>query len=233
MRVLRDTVRPELERIKRELEALRSLTVHVGIMGDSGSDILMIAHVHEYGATITAKNVKNLTIPLTKAAREAGSPRAFNDLEWIPGKQPGVSFLARKRKRKARGGKEHREVTSTVKARSDYDPDDYEWLFMLVHSINVPERSFIRASFDAGREELSQYCRDAVAGIIRKGWTAQEAADYVGRMASEMTRQYMNGGLSPPKSRITKLTTTQEQPLYDTGRLIGSISYKVEGGDEA
>lgn len=230
MRVLRDTVRPELERIKRELVALRSLTVHVGIMGDSESDILMIAHVHEYGATITAKNVKNLAIPLTKEARDAGSPRAFSDLDWIPGKQPGVSFLARKRKRKARGGKAHREVTGAIKVKDTYDPDDYEWLYMLLHSVNIPERSFIRASYDTGRGELSQYCREAVEGIIRKGWTAQEAADYIGRMASEMTRQYMNGGLSPPKSKITKLTTTQEQPLYDTGRLIGSISYKVEGG---
>ena len=47
MRVLRDTVRPELARIKRELAALRSLQIHVGIMGDSESEILMIAHGQE------------------------------------------------------------------------------------------------------------------------------------------------------------------------------------------
>lgn len=232
VRVLRDTVRPELARIKRELEALRSMKIHVGIMGDSGSDLLMIAHVHEYGATITAKKVKNLTIPLTKEAKEAGSPRAFSDLEWIPGRQPGVSFLARKRRRKARG-KQHREVTSTIETRDEYDPDDYDWLYMLVHSVNIPERSFIRASFDTGKAKLSEACKEAVTNIIRKGWTAQQAADYVGRLATEMTRQYMNGGLEPGKANVTKLTTTQEQPLYDTGRLIGSIAYKVEGGSEA
>lgn len=232
MRVLRDTVRPELERIKRELAALRSLQIHVGIMGSSDSDLLMIAHVHEYGATITAKNVRNLAIPLTKEAKDAGSPRAFNDLEWVPGRQPGVSFLVRRRKRKARS-KDHRAVTDAISTRSEYDPKDYDWLFMLLHSVNIPERSFIRASFDAGRAELSAACKEAVTNIIRKGWTAQQAADYVGRIATDMTRQFMNAGLSPPKSKITKLTTTQEQPLYDTGRLIGSIAYKVEGGGQS
>lgn len=232
MRVLRDTVRPELARIKRELAALRSLQIHVGIMGDSESDLLMIAHVHEYGATITAKNVRNLTIPLTDEARKAGSPRAFNDLEWVPGRQPGVSFLVRPRKRKARS-KDHRTVTDTISTRSEYDPRDYDWLYMLVKSVNIPERSFIRASFDAGRAELSAACKEAVTNIIRKGWTAQQAADHVGKIATNMTRQFMNAGLEPPKSKITKLTTTQEQPLFDTGRLIGSIAYKVEGGGQS
>lgn len=232
MRVLRDTVRPELARIKRELAALRSLQIHVGIMGDSESDLLMIAHVHEYGATITAKNVRNLTIPLTDEARKAGSPRSFNDLEWVPGRQPGVSFLVRPRKRKARS-KDHRTVTDTISTRSEYDPRDYDWLYMLVKSVNIPERSFIRASFDAGRAELSAACKEAVTNIIRKGWTAQEAADHVGRIATNMTRQFMNAGLEPPKSKITQLTTTQQQPLYDTGRLIGSIAYKVEGGGQS
>lgn len=230
MRILRDTVRPELARIKRELEALRSMTIHVGIMGDSNSDLLMIARVHEYGADISAKKVKNLAIPLTNEAKNAKTPRAFNDLVWIPGHDPGVSFLARKRKRKARGGKAHTAVTSSISVHDDYDPDDYEWMFMLVHSIHIPERSFIRASFDSGKGDLSRYCKEAIDNIIRKGWTAQRAADYIGTLAAEMTRQYMNAGLSPPKDDITKLTTTQEQPLYDTGRLVGSITYKVEGG---
>lgn len=234
MRVLRDTVRPELERIKKELAALRSLQIHVGIMGSSDSDLLMIAHVHEYGATITAKNVRNLTIPLTDEAKKAGSPRSFNDLQWIPGRQPGVSFLVRPRKRKARS-KDHRTVTNTISSstRSDYDPKDYDWLYMLVKSVNIPERSFIRASFDAGRADLSTACKEAVTNIIRKGWTAQQAADYVGRIATDMTRQFMNAGLEPPKSKITQLITTQQHPLYDTGRLIGSIAYKVEGGGQS
>ena len=214
LKILKDTFRPEMARIKREIAALRGLTVHVGIMGDAGGDLLMIASVHEYGATIHAKNVKHLAIPLTAEAKDAGSPRSFSDLEFIP-ISPGYGYLVRE-KPEAKG--------------KSYDPDNYDWLYMLVESVEIPERSFIRASFDNGGDTLEKLCKEAVDGIIRKGWTAQEAADYVGKWAVEMTREYFNTKLSPAKSATTLRTTTQYQPLFDSGRLYNSITYRVEGG---
>lgn len=214
LKILKDTFRPEMARIKREIAALRGLTVHVGIMGDAGADLLMIAGVHEYGATIHAKNVKHLAIPLTAEAKDAGSPRSFSDLEFIP-ISPGYGYLVRE-KPEAKG--------------KAYDPDNYDWLYMLVESVEIPERSFIRASFDNGGDTLEKLCKEAVDGIIRKGWTAQEAADYVGKWAVEMTREYFNTKLSPAKSVTTLRTTTQYQPLFDSGRLYNSITYRVEGG---
>ena len=107
--------------------------------------------------------------------------------------------------------------------------EDYEWMYMLVDSVTIPERSFIRASFDTGKATLENICKEAVDGIILKKWTAQEAADYIGKWAVEMTHDYFNTKLSPPKSATTQLTSTQYQPLFDTGRLYNSISYSVEG----
>lgn len=217
MKILKDTFRPEMARIKRELEALRSLKVHVGIMGDAGSDLLTIAGVHEYGATIHAKNVKHLSIPLTDEAKQAGSPRNIKDLQFVP-ISPGYGYLVRE-KPSAKG--------------KEYDADNYDWLYMLVESVEIPERSFIRASYDTGRSDLERICKEATDGIIRKGWTAQEAADYAGKWAVEMTRDYFNAKLEPEKSATTLRTTTQYQPLFDTGRLYNSITYRVEGGGEA
>lgn len=48
MKILKDGFRADMERIKRELTALQGVSIHVGILGDAGSDILMIAGVHEY-----------------------------------------------------------------------------------------------------------------------------------------------------------------------------------------
>lgn len=62
MKILKDGFRADMERIKRELTALQGVSIHVGILGDAGSDILMIAGVHEYGATISAKNVKHIQV---------------------------------------------------------------------------------------------------------------------------------------------------------------------------
>ena len=129
MRILKDTVRPELARIKRELEALKGLSVHIGIMGDSENDLLMIARVHEYGATINAKNVKHLAIPLTDEAKGAKSPRQFDDLRFIP-VSPGYGFLVRDKKPhkkpdKARQPAQHKANTgyASILLRS------YIWIF--------------------------------------------------------------------------------------------------------
>ena len=133
-----DPFREDMARIKRELEKLHGCKIHVGIMGDAGSDILTIAGVHEYGATIRAHD-KKLTIPLDREAK-GKSPSEFNDLDWIPGRNPGVSFLARKKKRRAKNKK-----SEGLSPSSDYNPDDYTWMYMLVDSVTIPERSFIRA----------------------------------------------------------------------------------------
>ena len=78
MKILKDGFRADIERIKRELTALQGVSIHVGILGDAGSDILMIAGVHEYGATISAKNVKHLAIPLNLRGLPAFFASIFN-----------------------------------------------------------------------------------------------------------------------------------------------------------
>ena len=216
-----DPFREDMARIKRELEKLHGCKIHVGIMGDAGSDILTIAGVHEYGATIRAHD-KKLTIPLDREAK-GKSPSEFNDLDWIPGRNPGVSFLARKKKRRAKNKKSEGLSTS-----SDYNPDDYTWMYMLVDSVTIPERSFIRASYDSGKNVIENLCKEAIDGIIDKHWTAEEAADYIGSESLKMTHNYFNTQLSPPKSEITQRTSTQYQPLVETKELYLKIVYKVE-----
>lgn len=41
-------------------------------------------------------------------------------------------------------------------------------MYMLVDSVTIPERSFIRASFDTGKATLENICKEAVDGIILK-----------------------------------------------------------------
>lgn len=221
MASLFDPFREDMARIKRELEKLQGLKIHVGIMGDAGSHILTIAGVHEYGATIRAHD-KKLTIPLDKEAK-GKSPSEFNDLDWIPGHNPGVSFLARKKKRRAKNKK-----SEGLSPSSDYNPDDYTWMYMLVDSVTIPERSFIRASYDSRKNVIENLCKEAIDGIIDKHWTAEEAADYIGSESLKMTQNYFNTQLSPPKSEITQRTSTQYQPLVETKELYLKIVYKVE-----
>lgn len=224
MASLFDPFREDMARIKCELEKLQGCKIHVGIMGDAGSRILTIAGVHEYGATIRPSQAKNLAIPLDKEAK-GKSPSAFNDLEWIPGHDPGVSFLARKKKHRAKNKK-----SEGLSPSSDYNPDDYTWMYMLVKSVTIPERSFIRGSYDNGKDTLENLCKEAIDGIISSRWTAEMAVNHIGSKAVEMTRQYMNKSIPPPKSDITMRTTNQHQTLYDSGDLVGSIWFDLEWG---
>lgn len=246
---LEDSFRPEMERIKRELSKLQSCTIHVGVLGegkekkhDDHSDVSMltIARVHEYGATIHAKNVQNLAIPLSAKAKKAKSPREFHDLVFIKG-ESGIGYLVRDkehghgapkpRKPKSQEPKKHNRPDPDKK--NDFDSDQYEWMYMLLPSVEIPERSFIRASYDTGKSKLEQVCKEAVDNIIRKGWTAEDAVKMIGSWAANMTRQYMNTSLSPPKSAITRRTNNVEQPLYETGKLLGLITYKPEWGNNS
>ena len=172
----------------------------------------VIAGVHEYGATISAKNVKHLAIPLNMEAKNAGSPRKFNDLRFIP-ISPGYGFLVRDRKHPQKApGRKKQEKHDAKKHPSggEEDPrpnEDYEWMYMLVDSVTIPERSFIRASFDTGKATLENICKEAVDGIILKKWTAQEAADYIGKWAVEMTHDYFNSPCLIPGGCTTAFRT--------------------------
>lgn len=213
MAIIKDTVRPELQRIKTELSALGKLTIHVGIQGIAGSDILTIAGVHEYGATIRAKNVKNLAIPLDKKS-EGKSPRDFPGLFFIRAKDTGNLF----------------GVVAKKRRRDKDNPNNLKFLFLLCPSVTIPERSFIRASYDTGQSELEAACRAAVDHIMLEGGTAKEAAEIIGARAVAMTQQYILDGIDPPKSDITMNTAKTPTPLYDSGRLLHSISYEIEEG---
>ena len=70
----RDDWTPWYERTKAELAQLAQAEIHVGILSSAGGELLKIAAVHEFGATIHPRNAKNLAIPLSPRAR-GRSPR--------------------------------------------------------------------------------------------------------------------------------------------------------------
>ena len=200
MAIIRDTLRPELERIKTELKALQALKIHVGIQGDADSYLLMIAGVHEYGATIRAKNVKTLAIPISREA-EGKSPRDFQGLFFITSEEGHLFGV------------------------TDKGNGKFNFLFLLLPSVTIPERSFIRGSFDHGKNELAEACKAAIDKIVLEGGTAREAAALIGERAAAMTQAYIMKGIDPPKSSIT-METTKSGKRY----AVGYITNAIEGG---
>jgi hypothetical protein len=208
-----DEIVPYLRKVKAEMEALNKLRIKVGIQGDADSELLMIANVHEYGATITAKNARNLCIPIHKDSYDK-SPRDFQDLFFIRSKD-GYLF----------------GVTAKKGRKNTENANNLNFLFLLLPSVTIPERSFIRAGFDHNKEALAQIVQEAVADIYQGKTTARQAAEWIGGQAVGLIQQFMSeAGNFTPKGSIQRerAPSYADSPLMVTGRLRNSITWKVE-----
>ena len=149
--VERDDWTPWYERTKAELARLAQAEIHVGILGSAGGELLKIAAVHEFGATIHPRNAKNLAIPLSPRAR-ARSPRDFDDLWTYDNGED--RFLVR-----------------------DKGETGLEFLYLLLPSVTIPERSFIRAGYDGNKDLLATACENAVRRVVLGELTAEWSED--------------------------------------------------------
>lgn len=196
---------PWYEHTKAELAKLARAEIHVGILGAADSELLKIAAVHEFGATIHPKNAKNLAIPL-RPDMKGKSPRDIEGAFFLDNGEN--RFICRKKGKKG---------------------DQLEFLFLLVPSVTIPERSFIRAGFDSNKDLLAEACENAVRRVILGELTAEQAAHNIGTAAVGMVKRYMRT-VQPAKSDLTLAGAPgKSTPLVQSGRLRDSITYEVTG----
>ncbi len=197
----------DLNRIKAACQEMEQKKIRVGIVGGKAdSDIMAIAHAHEYGATIKPKKGKYLAIPLTKQAEAAGSPRAFSDLRFVNAKNGNLLMV---RDKKKRGGKTESEA-----------------MYLLVESVTLPERSFIRASFDAQQEELGGIVTGAMVKMLDGTITPAAATESIGAQAAQLAQSFIDQNRVTPKSKSSR--KTQHTTLYESGTHIRDrIAYEV------
>jgi hypothetical protein len=111
------------------------------------------------------------------------------------------------------------------------------------HVIEIPERSFIRSTFDQLRAEYEDRMRDFAGWIYDGKVTAERALGLMGQLVAKDIRQQIRSDIRPPLAAGTmrrKLKKTRPGStgnpvaLIDTGQLLNSISYIVvlKGGGE-
>ena len=194
----------EFNRLKTACQKMEQQKIVVGIVGSGeNSTVMAIAHAHEYGATIRPKEKKYLAIPLTKEAETAGTPTVFNDLRFVNAKGGNLLMVRDKKNGKS------------------------EAMFLLVKSVTLPERSFIRASFDEGKDKLGEIIEAQVSKVLAGQTSAEAAANAIGAQAAQMVQSYIDENRVKPASKTSKkqIHTT----LYETGTHIRDrITWKVE-----
>lgn len=184
--------------VMAEIEKLDEKHMQVGIFGDEDSFLAKIARVHEYGMTIYPKNAKALAIPLPAAGDTR--PVDWGDELFIP---HGTHLLARK------------------------TTDGFEPLFVLMKSVDIPERSFVRSTFDEKQKKWELKFEFLIGVMIDLQMTAEEVLDALGIEASGDVQRKMTDLQTPPNAPITVANKGSSNPLIDTGRMRQAVTWRV------
>ncbi|MGE7621697.1 hypothetical protein ACQKMD_01220 [Viridibacillus sp. NPDC096237] len=189
--------------LQRELDELNRYAIEIGIFGSDDSFYAMLAGVHEFGMQIRAKN-KYLAIP----TKEAGTkrPRDFEGLFKPKGKN--VLALA-----DGNGG---------IKV-----------MFILKESVNIPERSFIRSTFDEKNDAWMDFLEDQIQRVCELEITSRDVFENLGSIIAGDIQKKMIDLRSPSLSGFTKENRKNggDNPLVDTGGLKRHVTWKVVRDD--
>ena len=91
----------------------------------------------------------------------------------------------------------------------------------------LPERSFIRASFDADQDKLGSIVSGQVNKVLSGQISADAAANTIGAQAAQLVQNFIDENRVKPPSDFSK--KTQHTTLYETGTHIRDrIAFKVE-----
>lgn len=94
-------------------------------------------------------------------------------------------------------------------------------------SINIPERSFMRKTFDDKIDDMSDTIEDLVGQYIMGDISYKATMDAIGEYVVGLIRQTVVELKSPPLKSSTIAAKGSSQPLIDKGQMLDSIDYEV------
>ena len=97
----------------------------------------------------------------------------------------------------------------------------------------IPERSFLRQPLRNAGEDLQKVAKRVVKSILSGKITYEQGMGLLGQWGVSVCKKAIvtGDGIPPPNAPSTIAKKGSSRPLFDTGRLLNSISYQVEGGE--
>jgi hypothetical protein len=96
------------------------------------------------------------------------------------------------------------------------------------HSIKIPQRPFMRMSFDNNLSALQEFKKVRILAVARGKETAAQAIAKIGEWLTAKTKLTIRSGSFAPLRPATIKRKQSSKPLIDTGQMINSIQH-VEG----
>jgi hypothetical protein len=94
---------------------------------------------------------------------------------------------------------------------------------------HIPQRSFIRSTCDAQRNEHLRLIDVLHDKVIQGKLALYQALGQLGEVVTKDMVQTINRGIRPVLKPSTTKRKKSSKPLIDTGRLKGSITHEVRG----
>lgn len=93
----------------------------------------------------------------------------------------------------------------------------------------IPERSFVRASFDEKEKLLKRTIDRLWQGVLAGRLTPGQALHLLGQMHEGHVKEKIVDLKEPPNAPSTIKKKGSSNPLIDTSQMLNSVRYKVEG----
>jgi len=189
-----------MPRVINALQELNRLKIEVGIFGGNNEEnhVLMVAGVHEFGTTIRPKKSQYLTIPFP-----AAGDRSAREIDGLF-RPHGTNILA------------------VPKGKKQFEP-----MFALVKKVEIPERSFLRSTYDENENDIGKNIEKLIPKVISLEMTPETLMNRVGAWIVSRIKRKIIEIKNPSNSSATKENKGSSNPLVDTGRMRRSITWRV------
>lgn len=94
--------------------------------------------------------------------------------------------------------------------------------------ITIPERAFLRNGYDLNKDAVIRDAEQVLPGVVDGSLASDELLKMVGLILSSNIKDYATALDSPPNHPYTAERKGSNNPLVDTGDMIGSITYEVQ-----
>lgn len=95
---------------------------------------------------------------------------------------------------------------------------------------HIPERSFVRSTFDEKHEELVELGKELMKKVLEGKIPVDRALNVLGaKLATEIKKKITVDGVPPPNAESTVIAKGSSRPLVDTGRMVNAITWAIIG----
>ncbi|ADE87493.1 hypothetical protein [Deep-sea thermophilic phage D6E] len=152
------------------------------------------------------------------------------NLQQLGGKQIKVGLFGKDDSELVMIGAVHEygaEIPVTPKMRAWFAANGYP-LRKETTVIKIPERSWLRSGYDENIDKIAKKIEKMVPDVIEGNVNPRLFMDAIGMEFAGLIQKKMRDLKDPPNSQMTIERKGSDNPLIDTGRLVGSIRHTVE-----